>query len=252
VGRPGGEVAVIDPGPNDPAHLRALESALEGDRVTHIVLTHSHRDHSPLARPLQALTGGTVVGRAAAESAPLSGDEGEDAGFVPDVELADGQVLAGPGWSLETVATPGHTSNHLAFALREEKALFSGDHVMGWSTTVVLPPDGDMGAYLASLDRVIDGRFEVLWPAHGPPVREVEPLLQAYRAHRLEREAQILAQLQAGRTRIAEMVPVLYAAVDRVLWPAAAQSVWAHLIQLVREARAHTDDEPRLDSVYRL
>jgi len=247
-----GEVAVIDPGPNDPDHLRALEAALTGERVTHILLTHTHRDHSPAARPLQAALGGTVCGRAAPETAPLTGEEGEDARFTPDVELADGQTVAGPGWTLETLATPGHASNHLAFALREENALFSGDHVMGWSTTVVSPPDGDMGDYLASLDRAIAGGFATLWPAHGPPVTEVAPFLQAYRAHRLEREAQILRALAAGRTRIAQMAPELYAAVDRALWPAAARSVWAHLIHLVRTGRVAVEGEPELESDYRL
>ena len=250
VGR--GEVAVIDPGPADPAHLRALEAALAGERVSCIVLTHSHRDHSPLARPLQSAVGGVVYGRAAAQDAPLTGEEGEDERFTPDVELADGQALSGPGWTLETIATPGHASNHLAFALAEENALFSGDHVMGWSTTVVSPPDGDMGDYLRSLDRVIAGGFATLWPTHGPPVTEVAPFLEAYRAHRLEREAQIVAALAGGRSRIAEMVPELYAAVDQRLWPAAARSVWAHLIHLVRTGRATADGEPGLEGSYRL
>ncbi len=248
----GGEVAVIDPGPEDPLHLSALQAALAGERVTHIVLTHSHRDHSPLARPLQAAAGGTVFGRAAPETAPSSGEEAEDARFAPDVELADGQILSGPGWTLETVATPGHASNHLAFALPEENALFSGDHVMGWSTTVVSPPDGDMGDYLRSLDRVMVGGFDVLWPTHGPPVKQTGPFLEAYRAHRLEREAQVLAALAAGRSRISEIVPELYAAVDRALWPAAARSVWAHLIHLVRTGRARADGEPTLEAAYRL
>lgn len=250
-----GEVAVIDPGPNDPAHLNALLQALAGERVTHIVLTHSHLDHSPLARPLQAAVGGAVMGRAGTEtalqSAPMSGGEGEEASFTPDVGLADGQVITGPGWTLETVATPGHASNHLAFALTEENALFSGDHVMGWSTTVVSPPDGDMGDYLRSLDRVIAGGFDVIWPAHGPPVTEVPPFLDAYRAHRLEREAQILKALADGHTSIAEMTPEIYAAVDPALWPAAARSVWAHLIHLVRTGRAGADGEPGLESSYR-
>lgn len=248
---PGSEVAVIDPGPEDPRHLAALQDALAGQRLTHILLTHSHLDHSPLARPLQAALGGALYGRGAPEAAPLTGEEGEDARFTPDVELAGGQLLSGPDWTLETIATPGHASNHLAFALHEENALFSGDHVMGWSTTVISPPDGDMGDYLASLDRVIAGGFSTIWPAHGPPVTDVAPFLQAYRAHRLEREAQILDALARGRTRITDMVPELYAGVDRALWPAAARSVWAHLIHLVRTGRARSDSgEATLDAVY--
>lgn len=254
---PGAEVAVIDPGPAEaaaPGHLRAILGAVDGQRVTHILVTHSHLDHSPLSRPLQAETGAPILGRSA--GAPhrslAAPDEGDEPAFRPDIELADGQAIAGPGWTLEVLATPGHASNHLAFALREENALFSGDHVMGWSTTVISPPDGDMGDYLASLDRVIAGGFTALWPAHGPPVTDPVQFLDAYRAHRLEREAQVLAALAEGPARIADLVPKLYAGVDPRLWPAAAQSVWAHLIHLVRTARAQADGEPTLNAAYRL
>src|SRR5690606_16107643 len=152
-------------------------------------------------------------------------DEEEDAAFAPDVVLTDADRVAGDGWTLEAMATPGHASNHMAFALLEENALFSGDHVMGWSTSVVAPPDGNMADYMASLDRVIARRFTTLWPTHGAPVTEVAPFLDAYRAHRLEREAQVLARLAAGDRMIADMVPPLYAGVDRGLWPAASLSV---------------------------
>jgi glyoxylase-like metal-dependent hydrolase (beta-lactamase superfamily II) len=179
-------------------------------------------------------------------------EEGEDTVFRPDVKVEDGQLVRGKDWTIEALLTPGHASNHVAYALLEENALFPGDHVMGWSTTVVIPPDGDMGEYLASLDKVRAGRFEVLWPTHGPPVTEVEPFLDAYRAHRLQREAQILAELAAGVTRIGAMVPRLYAAVDQRLWPAAAHSVYAHLLHLVRTGRATAAGEPGLDSDYRL
>jgi len=255
VGR--GEVAVIDPGPLEsgaPGHLDALLAALEGERVVAILITHSHLDHSPLARALQAVTGAPILGRAAVSAhTPLAtSEEGDEAAFTPDRELADGEQVEGPGWTLRTVATPGHASNHLAFALLEEKALFSGDHVMGWSTTIVSPPDGDMGDYLHSLDRVIEGDYATLWPTHGPPVTEPRPFLEAYRAHRLEREAQVLSALAAAPARISDLVPRLYAAVDSRLWPAAAQSVWAHLIHLVRTGRAETEGNPGLDSLYRL
>jgi glyoxylase-like metal-dependent hydrolase (beta-lactamase superfamily II) len=252
VGR--GEVAVIDPGPSEasaPGHLRAILDAVEGERVTHIVVTHSHHDHSPLSRPLQAATGAPICGRPL-RSAAGGGEESHDPDFQPDIHLADGDQLNGPDWTLETVATPGHASNHLAFALPQEDALFSGDHVMGWSTTVVSPPDGDMGEYLLSLERVIAGGHGALWPAHGPPVTEPPPFLDACLVHRLDREAQVLAALSAGPARIAEIVPKLYASVDRRLWPAAARSVWAHLIHLVRTGRARSEGEPAFDGVYRL
>lgn len=250
-----GVVAVIDPGPDDPAHLQALLAAVEGETVSHVLVTHTHRDHAPLARPLADAAGALVLAaRPPARETHASGalDEAEDQAFQPDVLLNDGDRIDGPDWTLETLATPGHASNHLAFALIEENALFSGDHVMGWSTTVVAPPDGDMGAYMASLDRVIARGFETLWPTHGAPVTNAAPFLAAYRAHRLEREAQILARLKAGDRTVGEMVPVLYAAVDERLWPAASLSVLAHLINLVRRGMAGCDGEPGLTSVFRL
>lgn len=255
VGR--GEVAVIDPGPAEdlaPTHLPALLDALDDERVAHILVTHSHLDHSPLAAALQERTGAPVLGRAAARPhTPLTPtEEGGESAFRPDRELADGDLVAGQGWTLRTLATPGHASNHLCFALEEENALLSGDHVMGWSTTVVSPPDGDMGDYLHSLDRVIEASFTTLWPSHGPPVREPAPFLAAYRAHRLERERQVLGALRAGPARIADLIPRLYTGVDQRLWPAAAQSIWAHLIHLVRTGRVQAEGDPALDSVYRL
>lgn len=254
VGR--GEVAVIDPGPDDPTHLDALLAALEGERVTAIAITHSHLDHSPLAAPLKARTGATVYGRAAAEAhQPIDGpalDDDDDLVFRPDVAVADGELIAGPGWTLEAILTPGHASNHVCYALREENALFSGDHVMGWSTTVVSPPDGDMGAYYASLDAIAAREFETLWPTHGPPITEPAPFLAAYKAHRLERERQILEQVAAGRGRIRDMVPVIYAAVDARLHPAASRSVLAHLLHLHRTGVVTTDGEPGPGSDYRL
>ena len=251
VGR--GEVAVIDPGPDNDAHLQALMAALEGERVSHILVTHHHLDHSPLARPLAALTGAIIHGRAApgaASSAPGL-EAGDDGGFRPDVEVADGARFEGPGWTLEAVTTPGHTSNHVCYALAEENALFSGDHIMGWSTTVITPPDGDMGDYFASLDKVKARGFTTLWPTHGAPVTEVAPFVQAYIDHRRAREAQILAALAEGPTTIQAMVPSLYATVDPRLHPAAARSVLAHLLLLVKDGRVVSDGPPGLDSVYR-
>jgi glyoxylase-like metal-dependent hydrolase (beta-lactamase superfamily II) len=249
VGR--GEVAVIDPGPALPAHLDALLAATEGERVAAILITHTHRDHSPLSRELAERTGATVWGRPPPSVEAGWLDEAHDRDFAPDRQLRDGEVVAGPGWTLRALATPGHASNHFAFALGEEDALFSGDHVMGWSTTVVSPPDGDMGAYYASLDKVAAGGFSALWPTHGPPVTEVAPFLTAYKAHRLERERQILKQVGQGRGRISEMVPAIYAGVDPRLYPAAAQSVLAHLIHLARTGAVATEGEPSLSSDYR-
>jgi glyoxylase-like metal-dependent hydrolase (beta-lactamase superfamily II) len=249
VGR--GEVAVIDPGPEDPAHLEALLAAIAGERVAAILTTHTHADHSPLAHPLSARTGAPVLGRPA-PGVDTGFDEADQAGFRPDRRLADGERIEGPGWTLESLATPGHASNHLAYALLEENALFSGDHVMGWSTTVVSPPDGDMAAYLASLDAVAGRGFSTLWPTHGPPVTEVAPFLAAYRDHRLQRERQVLAELAAGRGRILEMVPRLYAEVPARLHPAAAHSLWAHLVKLVGEGAVESEGEPTLGAAYRL
>jgi glyoxylase-like metal-dependent hydrolase (beta-lactamase superfamily II) len=250
-----GEVAVIDPGPDLPEHFEALKNALAGERVTHVLVTHHHLDHSPLAHPLARAFGAKVFGLPApalyANDAPAL-EEGADDRFRPDVVLADGDVLSGPGWTLEAITTPGHTSNHVCFALREENALFCGDHIMGWSTTVITPPDGDMGDYFASLEKVKARGFDTLWPTHGAPVREVGPFIDAYVAHRRAREAQILDALGAGLTTIKAMVPSLYAAVDPRLHPAAAHSVLAHMIQLAREGRVTADGAPGLETEYRL
>lgn len=257
VGRnePGARVAVIDPGPMDDAHLQALLVAVSGRHVSHILITHTHRDHSPLARPLAAAVGGEIFAarppHAHAQSAERT-EEGDDEDFFPDVILAGGEILIGDGWTLEAVATPGHASNHLAFGLEEENALFCGDHVMGWSTTVVAPPDGDMADYIRSLDAVIARDFDILWPTHGAPVMAPAPFLDAYRAHRMAREHQVLEHLKSGPGRIAEMVPLLYANVDRRLWPAASLSIQAHLIKLVKEGRVKAEPDASLSGVYSL
>ena len=257
VGRPdpGAGVAVIDPGPLDDAHLAALLAAVAGRRVSHVLVTHTHRDHAPLARPFARAVGAPILAarppaRTIHASAAL--DEEDDETFAPDVILIGGEVIEGDGWTIEALATPGHASNHLAFVLREENALFSGDHVMGWSTTVVAPPDGDMAAYMDSLDRVIARGFSTLWPTHGAPVTEPGPFLAAYKAHRLAREAQILERLAAGDGRISEIVPNLYAAVDSRLWPAASLSVWAHLIALEGAGRVRARPGPAIDADWTL
>lgn len=251
----GAGVAVIDPGPPDDAHFTALLEAVKDQTVTHVLVTHTHRDHSPLARPLARAVGAPVLAaRPPAQVVHASGvlDEEDDEAFAPDMILTGGEVFDGDGWTIEAMATPGHASNHMAFVLREENALFSGDHVMGWSTTVVGPPDGDMADYMASLEAVIARDFSTIWPTHGAPITEPGPFLDAYRAHRLEREAQILAELTAGPRRIPDMVPTLYAAVDQRLWPAAGLSVWAHLIALERAGRVGADPRPGVDALWTL
>ena len=254
VGR--GEVAVIDPGPDTPEHRAALDAALEGERVAKVLVTHHHLDHSPLAHALAAQHGCKVYGKSPAGPAPEGGEvrmeAGDDLGFRPDMEVTDGDVFEGPGWTLEALHTPGHTSNHVCYALAEENTLFSGDHVMGWSTSVVSPPDGHMGDYIAQLERVRARGFDVIRPTHGPAITEPEPFLDAYIAHRLKRETQILAELEAGRTRIPDMVASMYADVDKRLHPAAAHSVLAHMIRLVETGQVRCEGEPGLETEYAL
>jgi glyoxylase-like metal-dependent hydrolase (beta-lactamase superfamily II) len=172
--------------------------------------------------------------------------------FQPDVSLCEGGTVSGSGWSLEAIPTPGHTSNHICYALAQENALFSGDHIMGWSTTVITPPDGDMTDYLASLERIRARDFKTLWPTHGPPITEVTPFIDAYIAHRRDREHQIVNLLASGDKTIAEMVPTAYAAVDQRLWPAAARSMHAAVLALVKAGRVASDGEPDLGARYRL
>lgn len=249
-----GDVAVVDPGPDDPAHIAAMLRAVEGERVTHIFVTHRHMDHSPAARPLAAATGAKIYSstiqpkHSACDELRL--EAGDDRRFAPDFDVSDGDTFTGAGWTIEAVFTPGHTANHMAYALIEENALFSGDHIMGWSTTVIGPPDGDMSDYLASLEKVRDRDFATLWPTHGPPVRDVRPFLEAFIEHRLEREAQIVEQLAAGRRLIKDMVAVIYADVDKRLHPAACHSVLAHMIRLVDLGQVACEGAPCVDSEY--
>jgi glyoxylase-like metal-dependent hydrolase (beta-lactamase superfamily II) len=229
-------LAVIDPGPNDPEHLAALEAAIGGAPVLAICCTHTHRDHSPAAAPLAARTGAPVVGCAplVLQSDEPRADVPFDADYRPDRVLADGEAVSGPGWTLVALATPGHTSNHLCYALEEGGALFTGDHVMGWSTTVVAPPDGDMADYMASLERLHARDDRVYYPAHGPAVENPKQLVRGMLGHRRQRERQILKLVGKRAQAIPELVPQMYKGVDERLWPAAGQSVKAHLIDLER------------------
>jgi len=235
-----GDVAVIDPGPPIDAHFAALKVALTGERITHVFTTHTHLDHSPLAHPLGQWAGCKVYGLPdPSGSMPhASLEEDGQEGFMPDVLVKDGDTFSGSGWTLEAITTPGHMSNHVCYALKEENALFSGDHIMGWSTTVISPPDGNMGDYYRSLAKIRARNFTTLWPTHGPPVRDVNPFIDAYVAHRRAREEAIIARLKAGDTLIPDMVKVIYKDVDARLHAPAAHSVLAHMIHLVEAGRA--------------
>ena len=228
------EVAVIDPGPDEPAHVAALLAVIAGRPVSAIVVTHHHRDHSPATRPLAAATGAPIVGAApvhVSDDGPRA-DAAFDRDYRPDRVLADGDSIAGEGWTLQAIATPGHTSNHLAFALSETGALFAGDHVMGWSTTVVSPPDGDMAAYMASLEKLLAREDRVYYPGHGEQIDKPQRLVRGLLGHRKQREGQILRLLGEGEQPIAAMVTRMYVGLDPRLVPAAERSVLAHLFDL--------------------
>ncbi|GJD48830.1 Hydroxyacylglutathione hydrolase [Methylobacterium crusticola] len=253
-----GRVAVIDPGPDHAAHQAALLSALDGETVAAILVTHTHRDHSPGARALRDATGAPIVGCGPHRPArAVRGDErtlldaAGDGDHRPDRELREGDAVEGPGWTLTALATPGHTMNHLAFALAEEEALFSGDHVMAWSTSIVAPPDGAMGPYMASLEK-LRGRPEgIYWPGHGGPVREPQRFVRGLAAHRRAREAAILERVALGDRTILAIVAAIYLGLDPALRGAAALSVFAHLEELVAGGRVATDGAPALASEYR-
>jgi glyoxylase-like metal-dependent hydrolase (beta-lactamase superfamily II) len=252
-------VAIIDPGPLDEAHAAALLDAVRGETVTHILVTHTHRDHSPGAARIKAATGASTYAEGPHRSArplhigetrPL--DASGDCDFRPDVVLADGDTVSGNGWTLEAVATPGHTANHMAYALRGTDVLFSGDHVMAWSTPIVAPPDGAMSDYMASLDK-LTRRAETLYlPGHGGAVRDAPRFVQSYIAHRRAREAAILRRLTAGEADIPTLVRAIYIGLDPRLTKAAGLSVLAHLEDLVARGKVATEGAPSIDGRYRL
>ncbi len=251
-----GRVAVIDPGPADPAHIEALLEATRGEKISHVLVTHTHMDHSPgcalLAEHCDAPTyayGPHGAGKLE-EGVPV--EEGGDMDFVPDHRVSHGDVIEGEDWSVECVYTPGHTSNHMCFQLREDKALFTGDHIMGWSTSIISPPDGDMLAYMRSLDLMLERDDEVYWPTHGPCIDDPKGLVRAFIEHRREREAQILQCVGKGVGNIRDMVPLMYTSTPEFMYPAAARSVLAAVEYLVAEGKLASDSGISLESVYRL
>lgn len=249
-----GNVAVIDPGPLVPEHIAAIMKAVGDETITHILITHTHRDHSPGAEPLKQLTGAKTYG-----FGPHGGgkpgmelEEGGDIDFVPDVKVNDGDIIEGAGWSMEAIHTPGHLSNHICFGLAEEKTLFTGDHVMGWSTTIVSPPDGDMSSYMTSLEKLLPLDYHTYWPTHGPAITETKPFVEALIAHRHDRMDQIRACLAEGPLSIPDMVTQMYTDVPEFLHPAAARSVYAHILHMRNGGELTSDGAGSEQDLYSL
>jgi glyoxylase-like metal-dependent hydrolase (beta-lactamase superfamily II) len=254
-----GKVAIIDPGPEDPAHSAALLDAVRGETVTHIFVTHTHRDHSPGVPAIKQATGALVLAEGphrAARALHIGDgprlDASNDTDFKPDRVLADGEVVAGDGWTIEAITTPGHTANHMAYAFKEANVVVSGDHVMAWSTPVVSPPDGSMGDYMNSLQKLAKRTEPIYFPGHGPAVRNAPRFVAAYILHRKARETSILNQLAKGETDIPSVVGAIYANLDPRLVKAAGMSVLAHLEDLVARGQAATNGPPSIEGRYRL
>ncbi|KQO79784.1 MBL fold metallo-hydrolase [Rhizobium sp. Leaf262] len=250
-------VAVIDPGPEDEAHFQALMAALAGREVTHIFVSHTHRDHSPLAARLKLATGALTVAEGPHRAArPLhEGErnpfaESSDTDFVPDIALGDGKSISGDGWALTALHTPGHTANHSAFALDDSGIVFSADHVMAWATTIVAPPDGSMSDYMASLAKLLKRKDRMFLPGHGGPVNDPTAFMRGLRAHRRMREKAVLARIKAGDRTIPDMVKIIYRSTDPRLHGAAALSVLAHIEDLIEKGEVQTDGPPSLGGVY--
>ncbi|HXW42288.1 MAG TPA: MBL fold metallo-hydrolase [Xanthobacteraceae bacterium] len=257
VGR--GKVAIVDPGPDDDAHVEALLDAVRGETVTAIFVTHTHRDHSPAVPKVKAATGATVYAQGPHRLArPLHIgetrrlDASADFDFRPDIALADGEVVGGDGWTLQALATPGHTANHMAFALQEADLIFAGDHIMAWSTTIVAPPDGAMSDYMASLHKLAQRPEPLYLSGHGAPVRDAPRYVRHLIRHRQGREASILHRLGKGEADIATLVKAIYIGLDPRLVGAAALSVLAHLEDLVARGVVATDGPPSINGSYRL
>ena len=251
-----GNVAVIDPGPDNLEHIEAILAGLEGETISHILVTHTHTDHSPGCRPLQAQTGAPTYAFGPHGAGKLEEgvqvEEGGDMDFTPDHLIKHGDIIQGGDWTVECVYTPGHTSNHMCFALQEQKALFTGDHVMGWSTSIISPPDGDMAAYMRSLELLLERDDAVYWPTHGPSIVDPKAHVRAFIAHRLEREDQILKCIDEGTHLIREMVPLMYRDTPEFMYPAAARSVLAAMENLLQKNKVVADGNAlSMDSSYR-
>jgi len=255
-----GEVALIDPGPDAQDHIDAIEEGLSGEVITHIFITHTHFDHWPGYKALQTVYGAKTYGYdnrtdntlnqglGPAEARLFSNQERYDVtGFTPDISVADKEVIRGNGWSVECVFTPGHASNHMCYQLREEKVLFTGDHIMGWSTSVVSPPSGNMEDYMNSLDILLQRDDTLYWPAHGPGISDTKNFVESFLTHRKEREQQILDQLAKGVTTIPEMVSDIYRDVPEFLHPAAQRSVLAAAIYMVKRGIISCDGKASVD-----
>lgn len=249
-----GSVAVIDPGPLDHDHVDAILQATQGETISHILVTHTHNDHSPAADPLQKKTGAKTYGYGPHGSgkADMKPEEGGDMDFTPDVEIRDGDHILGQGWTMKALHTPGHLSNHVCFELMEEKTLFSGDHVMGWSTSIVSPPDGDMVEYMASLEKLLDHDHDLYWPTHGPAIEDPHPFVRSLIAHRHGRMDQIRDCLAQGAMDIPSMVKSMYTDVPEYLHPAAARSVYSHLIMMVKNGEVFCDGNIEASDTYSL
>jgi glyoxylase-like metal-dependent hydrolase (beta-lactamase superfamily II) len=257
VGR--GKVAIVDPGPDDDIHIAALLDAVRGETVHGIFVTHTHRDHSPAVPKIKAATGATVYAEGPHRPArPLHIGEAErldasaDLDFRPDIALADGDVVTGDGWTIEAITTPGHTANHMAYAFKEADLIFSGDHVMAWSTSIVAPPDGAMSDYMASLEKLARRSEPTYLPGHGGPVREAPRFVRSYIRHRQGREESILRRLGKGAADIPTLVRAIYIGLDPRLTGAAALSVLAHLEDLVARGLVATEGTPSISGTYRL
>jgi glyoxylase-like metal-dependent hydrolase (beta-lactamase superfamily II) len=254
-----GKVAIIDPGPDDEAHAAALLDAVRGETVTHILVTHTHRDHSPNTARIKAATGATVyaegphrASRPRYENDEVRSESGADRDFKPDIAVRDGETIEGSGWTLQAVATPGHTANHMAFAWCDRKILFVGDHVMGWSTSIVAPPDGSMIDYMAALEKLTARDEYLYFSGHGPEIPDAPRYVRFLVRHRQAREASILHRLAKGEADIPSLVRAIYIGIDPRLTGAAGYSVLAHLEDLVARGIVATDGDPVIGGTYRL
>ena len=252
-----GEVAIIDPGPSIEKHIDSILEGLKGEKITHQLITHTHVDHSPASAQISNLTGAPTYAFGPHGLGLLNDtekvEEGADFEFIPDNLVFDGEILEGTGWTVECVHTPGHTSNHICYFLMQENALFSGDHVMGWSTTVISHPDGDMGAYIDSLEKLCERKQDnIYYPTHGAPIPEPLPFVRGLIKHRKVRERQIIELLENSPRVISEIIPIIYKDLDPRLVPAAKRSVFSHIVDLYQRGVVSSEGELNIESTFYL